>query len=139
MVTNKLNGKIYVGSSNNIAVRWYHHKYYSASGSMKLPKFYNALRKYGSANFEWKILTECTPEELYSLEQKWLDENFDDFNYNVSRSANAPMRGTTFSPEHIDKLTKARQGRIFSIQTRKKMAKSQSGSCLLYTSDAADD
>jgi group I intron endonuclease len=127
IVTNKINGNYYIGSSNNIMLRWTHHKYYSLRGSTKLPKFYNALRKYGIDNFDMKPLLYCSPNDLYFYEQRWLNANFTDRLYNVSKHADSPMRGASFSSEHRNKLKKARQGRIFSIQTREKMSNSRMG------------
>lgn len=76
-VTNKINGKIYIGQSIDIERRWQQHKY--SNGNIILR---NAIKKYGIDNFEFKILEKITPnnkskieitEELTKLEQKWFD------------------------------------------------------------------
>jgi group I intron endonuclease len=127
IIKNKINNKIYIGSSNNILLRWWQHKNNAIKGSTKCPKLYSAIRKYGIDNFEWNILEECNVDELYLKEQKWLDSNFDDANYNVSKYADAPMRNRKFSEEHCQKLKSARNKRVFSEETREKMAKSHMG------------
>ena len=108
-VTNKLNGEFYIGSSNDTTSRWVGHKSYAKKGSTKCPKFYNALRKYGPDNFEFKVLLRCDPTELYLYEQAWLDANFDENNYNTSKCADAPMRGRTLSSEHVEKMLISRK------------------------------
>lgn len=127
-IKNKINGKIYVGSSNNICLRWWHHKYNALEkNSTKCPKLYAALRKYGVDAFEWTVLLECDQTELYKEEQNWLNENFLSSNYNVSKFADAPMRGKTFSELHIAKLKNARSRRKISNETKLKMSKSKLG------------
>ena len=127
IVSNRKNGKVYVGSSNNILKRWSAHKSYAKNGSVKLPKFYNALRKYGADDFEMKPLLHCSSEHLYLYEQRWLDRFFNENNYNTSKNAEAPMRGHTFSPEHIQRLKVSRQKRKTADETRKKMSLSRMG------------
>lgn len=65
-ITNKVNGKIYIGQSVNILDRWNHHK--SCCNNEKCHEynspFYRALRKYGVDNFNFDIIEECPVEEL---------------------------------------------------------------------------
>lgn len=53
-ITNKLNGKIYIGMSKNLKNRW------SANGIhyKQSKRFYNAIKKYGWNNFEKVVLVE---------------------------------------------------------------------------------
>lgn len=58
--TNKVNGKVYVGQTNDIVKRKRGHKstaFNSKSKDYNLP-FHNALRKYGWENFDFEILEE---------------------------------------------------------------------------------
>ena len=53
-ITNKLNGKIYIGMSKNLENRW------SSNGIhyKNSKRFYNAIQKYGWDNFEKIVLVE---------------------------------------------------------------------------------
>ena len=63
MHKNKINGKVYIGQSCNINVRWHPSSYQSSS------YFFNAIQKYGWENFEHIILFEnLTVEEAKSKE-----------------------------------------------------------------------
>jgi len=73
-ITNKVNGKIYVGQSIDIERRWNQHRY--GKGSIILR---NAILKYGINNFNFEILEEVeytnkndVVEKLSELEDKWL-------------------------------------------------------------------
>lgn len=60
---NKINNKKYVGQSKNIQQRKNRHIRESLNNDNKLP-LYVAIRKYGLDNFDFKVLEECTLEEL---------------------------------------------------------------------------
>lgn len=72
LIRNKINGKIYIGSSINFKDRWY--KHLSGKGNIHL---FNATKKYGLENFEFIILEEVNLQDnrnrLYEIEQKWMD------------------------------------------------------------------
>jgi group I intron endonuclease len=70
-ITNKINGKIYIGQSVNIINRkkTHYRKYHKGC-----PHLYNAMDKYGFDNFEFEVIEECDIEDLDRLEQKYIKE-----------------------------------------------------------------
>lgn len=79
-ITNKINKKIYYGSSKNIKKRWTDH-----IGKLKKNKHANILlqrswNKYGEINFSFEIVELCDIENLHIIEQKYLNKNPD---YNI--------------------------------------------------------
>lgn len=67
--TNKINGKSYIGQSNNIERRFNDHLYYENNRDMI---FNRALKKYGLSNFTFEVIEECSLEELDEKEIKWI-------------------------------------------------------------------
>ena len=57
-ITNKLNGKVYIGQSINIEKRWRQH--------INDPGYniHNAIKKYGKENFSFEVLLECSVDML---------------------------------------------------------------------------
>ncbi|MGE3319977.1 MAG: GIY-YIG nuclease family protein [Candidatus Berkiella sp.] len=55
-VTNKINGKIYIGQTVKPSARWWQHR--NDSVDPKVP-FHFAIKKYGSHNFEFEIIASC--------------------------------------------------------------------------------
>jgi len=107
-ITNRLTGDYYGGSSTDIKRRWRYHKY----DSKKYTKFYNALRKYGFANFELKLLVVCSKENLLFYEQRWLDKNCGKEEcYNTSLVAKAPFTGLHHTEESKRKIGDAFRGK----------------------------
>lgn len=67
---NKINGKVYVGKTNNVKRRWKGDGYYYQSCS----KFYAAIQKYGWENFEHIILEDdLTLEQANNREQYYIN------------------------------------------------------------------
>ena len=67
MHKNKINGKVYIGQSYNINVRWHPSSYQSSS------YFFNAIQKYGWENFEHIILEDnLTINEADEKEQYYI-------------------------------------------------------------------
>lgn len=84
-IENKINGKIYIGQSINIKIRWQQHEREANSNRRSAP-LYNALRKYGIDNFTFEVLEECPQEMLNEREIFWIahyKSNDRDFGYNV--------------------------------------------------------
>ena len=87
-ITNKLNGKIYIGMSKNLKARW------SANGIhyKQSKRFYNAIQKYGWNNFNKEILVEnLSFEEACSLEVEIISKyNSRDkkIGYNIAEGGN---------------------------------------------------
>lgn len=73
-ITNKINGKCYIGQSQHIEKRWTDHKAKSNNIKDKGYEYplYRAFRKYGIDNFTFEIIEECKIEELTQKEFKWI-------------------------------------------------------------------
>ena len=70
-ITNLINGKVYIGQTNNIKKRWANHKC-SNDPNMVIAR---ALRKYGVDNFKFEILLRnLTPEEANRKEIELIKE-----------------------------------------------------------------
>ena len=88
--TNKLNGKIYIGSSKNLAKRFsqYFNISYISTVKNKLT-ISRALIKYGYFNFSIEILEYCDPSMLLNREQHYIDELKP--TYNIAKIAGSTL------------------------------------------------
>ena len=70
-ITNKINGKMYVGQSQDIFERWRTHE-----TNFRLKRYdytlYRAFEKYGFENFEFSVIEEITTEQLNERERYWI-------------------------------------------------------------------
>ena len=75
-VTNNINGKVYIGQSDQIEMRWKRHRYRSLNnnGDDYNCIFYKAIRKYGLENFTFEVIEECNKEELNEKEKYWIKQ-----------------------------------------------------------------
>lgn len=111
-ITNKINGKCYIGQSNDINRRWRQ----ELSPNAKLnPHLARAFEKYGTDNFEFEIIEECQRELLNEREQFWIniynsaDKNF---GYNKTLGGDGNLgRHFIMSEEQKEKIRKANTGR----------------------------
>ena len=79
-VTNKINGKVYIGQSVDIGRRW--HTHMTAKDDIY---FHKAIQKYGVENFEWEVIEQCKKSELDEREIYWI-EYYDSFNKGYNRT-----------------------------------------------------
>lgn len=70
-ITNKINGKIYVGQSIDIYKRWLSHERSTNTSNSIL---HRAFRKYGIDNFLFEIIERCNNGELNDREVYWISE-----------------------------------------------------------------
>lgn len=68
-ITNKFNGKTYIGQSNDIERRFKEHQQKGESSRIPLDI---AIQKYGKDNFTYEIIEECSLEELNQREEYWI-------------------------------------------------------------------
>lgn len=66
-ITNRINGKQYVGQSINIENRFKQH-----IESNTCSEIHNAIVEYGVANFKFEIIVECSEQELDEQEVKFI-------------------------------------------------------------------
>lgn len=100
-ITNKENGKSYIGQSIHIERRWEEHCRPSASSLIS-----KAIHKYGKTSFSFEILEECQIEDLDLLEQYWIqkENTISPFGYNVALDTSSTH--TTFHYFGIDVFEK---------------------------------
>lgn len=134
---NKINKKGYTGwctagTWNNR--RWYNHKRDSEKESNLA--FHRALRKYGSENFEGKLLaTAKTVEEIKEIEIQMIKEHkthTSEWGYNMTHGGDGTF-GWNPSTEWKEKTSERMKGKrnalgsVRSEETRKKMSRAKKG------------
>lgn len=94
-ITNKINGKCYIGKSVNIYHRWIKHK----SSSRHIEDggdeyaIHCAIRKYSIENFSFEIIEECMPEQLEEKEKFWIEYyNSYETGYNETRGGEGGLK-----------------------------------------------
>ena len=144
--TNKINGKMYIGQT--IATFIYRRKQHiSAMNRGSSCNIHRAIRKYGEANFSWKILEEnVLQEELNDLEMIYIDlfHTFTD-GYNMNHGGgtswgyvctdetkrkisvansgeNNHWFGVKQSKEWCEEMSRLHKGKTVSAETRKKLS-----------------
>lgn len=91
-ITNLINGKIYIGQTNNIQKRWNNHK---CCNSPKMV-IAQAIKKYGVQNFKFEVLYKNIPiEQIDDLERQVIQEknSLVPFGYNVSLGGQDSHKG----------------------------------------------
>ena len=72
-ITNKITGDCYIGSSNNVKLRWAVHRCPSTWKKCPNNSMYIDMRKYGVDKFEFQILEEVEEGKLKVAEQKFIE------------------------------------------------------------------
>ena len=134
-ITNKINGKIYYGSSNNLNNRKRQH-----FGSLKRNKHGNphlqaSWNKYGYDSFEFKIEKEVPIDQLLDIEQEYLDiiKKTPELYYNIGYNSDAPKRGIPCNEYTKQRLKEVNTGNKYCLgkkhskETRKNMSLSHIG------------
>ena len=126
---NKINGKRYVGITNNTSKRWYG----KGKKYKNCPKFWAAIQKYGWDNFKHELIaTGLTLDEANDLEQHYI-EQFNtcdgDYGYNIQPGGNfiPSMLGKHHSEETKRKMRESALGRTISEEQRKRHSQAMTG------------
>jgi len=107
IIRNKINNKIYLGSSVNMNIRFIHHKGRLLNNMHKNSYLQNSVNKYGIENFRFEIVCYCTTTEILEKEDyylKFYNVCNPTIGYNINPSATG---GTQFTKETIEKRTQS--------------------------------
>lgn len=116
-IINTINGHRYIGSADNMRVRWNLHKQQLNKGNHHSPYLQRAWNKYGEKSFKFNLLV-LANEKNYRLliEQGLIDQLMPE--YNVCPKAHSRL-GAKTRPETIIKLKKI--GKSLSSERRAQM------------------
>ena len=128
-IENNENGKFYIGSSVDVRERFYNHRSQLNGNIHDNQYLQRAWNKHEEPNFEFSVIRECSPDELITEEQKELDAHLGkDYCYNLSPSADVPMRGIPRSEEVKLKCSLAQKGKPrWTEEQRKQMSIDRKG------------
>lgn len=128
-ITCTANGKIYVGSSNDLMRRWWQHRRALSLNNHRNKHLQNAWNKYGETVFSFEIVELVMPWALIDREQYWLDKlrPFGEAGFNIAEDAENPARGRKLSIEHRANVSVALMGHVVSVETRAKISAAHKG------------
>lgn len=93
-IKNKINNKIYIGSSIKVKARWGCHKSALRKNKHHCIHLQRGWIKYGENNFEFLLIEQCNKDiaekELIAKEQAYLDSHHFDIKYNTNQIAGKP-------------------------------------------------
>ena len=143
-ITNKLNGKVYIGQSIDIDTRWRQHC--NAKDNMLIHK---SIQKYGPKNFSFKVLLECPAEMLNDWERDMiaLYDCISPKGYNLTEGGGGCKcseetrlkmseakkgkpswnKGIPCSEERKRKISEANKGHHISEEHKRKISNAQKG------------
>lgn len=112
-IVNRVNQKLYIGSSKNLYQRLRKHFKLLECNKHDNPKLQHAYNKYGLHNFYFQIIEYCCEQQQYAIEQYWINKFFGQNCYNINNDAIKPpnLRGQKriFSEQHKHNLSKAKK------------------------------
>lgn len=140
-ITNKVNGKIYIGKSKSPLNRFKRHLYVAAhpnAGPNQFQPIHAAISKYGKQNFVLEIIDESPLEaEIFAKEIYWINfyrsnmTKHPENGYNLTDGGEGPS-GLSPSEETRNKISNANSGenngmysKTHDLNTRKNMSNSQ--------------
>lgn len=132
-ITNLINGKIYIGKTEeSFKRRWWHHIACLNGNYHNNKHLQSSWNKYGQDNFEFEIIHVYNNEEDLNVVEIEFIEKFDSFNngYNLTKGGegNVGMKHTTESKSKIGEKNRLNMtGKKMSEETKLKMSESAKG------------
>lgn len=131
LVTNRVNGKRYVGKTNRPSARWYAHKMHAVRNDEKTA-LYSAMQKHGIENFTFEVIESFDSEEDALFFEGWWIEYLGTrapHGYNLTDGGEGAS-GAKRSEETRRKMSIAQLGRPHppvGAETRAKIAAASRG------------
>ncbi len=117
-VTNKLNGKIYIGQSRKTLAKRKSEHMRESNGRGKT-YFNKAIRKYGIDGFTWQVICICPNIDSLNEQEEYYIAFYDSMNtgYNLTSGG----KNCIMSDESKEKIRQAKLGHPVSKETRQKI------------------
>jgi len=128
-IVNKINDKIYVGSTSDKRMRWQKHKSRLKNNKHNNPHLQNAWNKYGSENFEFSVIEQVDKtNDLIQREQYYMDNLEPEYNIipKADRSEASEKTREKIS-EAVSGKNNPFYGRRHSEEAREKIGEANSG------------
>jgi group I intron endonuclease len=131
-ITNVINGKVYVGQTNERRVqrRWKRHISALKNDAHHNQHLQSSWNKYGEQSFKFEVIEPFDSElnfDIDNLERYWI-KHFDSMNpdkgYNLESGGNLQK---IVSSETKEKISKSLMGRVISQEHRKKVSVAKTG------------
>lgn len=132
-IINLINGKIYVGQTNDLQRRWKEHRRDALNYKRQKSVLHKAIHKYGITNFDFRTLQEVFSfEEALSCEIYWI--NFfksnvirygKEFGYNLSDGGDGSGHGPK-SKTHKENIGISNTGKIRTEEMKLSLSKKKS-------------
>lgn len=117
-IRNKINGKMYIGSSVNIKKRFYEHERLLQANKHHCRYLQHAYKKYGANSFDYMIVYECCEnKDVLLFYEQWFINLYGD--YNTSPTACSPL-GTKHTEEFREHIKNRMIGKLSSEETKRK-------------------
>lgn len=125
-ITNIVNNKIYIGSTEDFYTRIKIHLYLLKNNQHTNNHLQSAWNKYGKENFKFEIINICNKEreKLLSNEQYYLDTL--STNYNILKTAGS-TKGRKMSEEAKLKISMSNLGKVRSEEMKIKYSECKKG------------
>lgn len=134
-ITNKINGKIYIGSSIDIKRRWKEHKRQLDLNIHKNKYMQNSWLKYGEENFKFEVIENVYfKDKLIEREQFYVDfyKSYNRGNgYNVAVIVDAPMNHRKHSDKSKKIMREKKLGTKWSKSQKENKSKQVKGKPLI--------
>lgn len=144
-ITDLLNGKVYIGYTNNVNVRWTNHRY--AAKVKTTTALYHAINKHGIENFTFDVIYQSLDRghTLNEMEPHFIKDynSYAPFGYNLtfggegveglkhSEEANLAksirQKGVKKSEEHTAKKIANQSGKVRPVEVGIKISQSKKG------------
>lgn len=110
MIKNKINGNIYIGQAADIYERWKEHISLLRRGKHVNNHLQRAWNKYGSDNFEFSIVEECSENALNDREIYWIAE-YDSYHNGYNQTlGGGGVRGFKHDEETKQRISESLKG-----------------------------
>lgn len=128
-ITNKVNNKVYVGSSVNLSRRKNKHFSELRCGVHTNIHLQRAFSKDGEANFTFEIAEEVPKDRLFEVENQYLTlaKALPFFYYNINHVAEGGRLGRKHSEESKQRMSKALTGKKRTEETKRKISEIKLG------------
>ena len=137
-IENLVNGKVYIGKSKNIGVRWSEHRSELNNGTHINPHLQSAWYKYGESNFRFDVIYKAIDEDDALKHEEYYIAKYKSYNSSFGYNLTKGGQSGYFTDESIANASKSKLGKYNDLSENDIKRIKMLAYCLMNLEEIAD-
>lgn len=120
LITNLVNNKVYIGQTNDPALRWSQHKWTARNEATPVQVITRSIRKYGAEAFRFEVIATCRTQDDCNVTEELLISQYSSRDLQIGYNIDPGGKNGPRAPETLKKISASLQAHYAEHDSKRK-------------------